>query len=242
MKKMNRRKFMASAATAASFIIIPRHVLGGKGYIAPSDKVNVGLVGAGGKGKENVQDLFKLEDVQVTCIADPAEYWDLNRFYYKTVAGSGPVSEMVENHYKSKFPNSKVNIYNDFREMLGREKSLDAILCATPDHLHAYVSILSMQAGKHVYCEKPLTHNIYEARQVQKMAGITGLATQMGNQLHSSPAIRNAVEYLRSGIIGEVREVHSWVPATRWTNSLNEVPKSESPGSQGFKLGFMDWS
>jgi predicted dehydrogenase len=201
-------------------------VLGGKGFTAPSDKVNVGLVGAGGRGKENVRELFKLEDVQVTCIADPAAYWDLNRFYYKSFAGSGPVSEMVENHYKGKSSHSKVNIYTDFRTMLVKEKSLDAILCATPDHLHAYVSLLSMQAGKHVYCEKPLTHNIHEARLVQKMAGLTGLATQMGNQLHSSPAIRNAVEYLRSGMIGTVSEVHSWVPATRWTNSLKEVPTS----------------
>ena len=224
---------MTSAAAAASFIIIPRHVLGGKGFTAPSDKVNVGLVGAGGKGKENIQDLFKLNDVQVTCLADPAEYWDLNRFYYKTVAGLGPVSDMVENHYKEKSGYSKVNRYIDFREMLSKEKSLDAVLCATPDHLHAYVSMLSMQAGKHVYCEKPLTHNIHEAREVSKMSKKTGLATQMGNQLHSTPAIRNAVEYLRSGVIGKVKEVHSWVPATRWTNSLSEVPTSESPMPKG---------
>ena len=118
MKKIDRRKFMTTAAAAASFMIIPRHVLGGKGFTAPSDKVNVGLVGAGGKGKENVRDLFKLNDVQVTCLADPAEYWDLNRFYYKTVAGLGPVSDMVENHYKEKSGYSKVNRYIDFREML----------------------------------------------------------------------------------------------------------------------------
>jgi predicted dehydrogenase len=233
MKKINRRNFITSAAAAASFIIIPRHVLGGKGFTAPSDKVNVGLVGAGGKGKENIQDLFKLNDVQVTCLADPAEYWDLNRFYYKTVAGLGPVSDMVENHYKEKSGYSKVNRYIDFREMLSKEKSLDAVLCATPDHLHAYVSMLSMQAGKHVYCEKPLTHNIHEAREVSKMAKKTGLATQMGNQLHSTPAIRNAVEYLRSGVIGKVKEVHSWVPATRWTNSLSDVPTSESAMPKG---------
>jgi predicted dehydrogenase len=233
MEKINRRKFMASAAVATSFIMVPRHVLGGKGFTAPSDKVNIGLVGAGGRGRENVRDLFNLDDVQVTCIADPAEYWDLNRFYYKTAAGLGPVTEMVENHYKGKSGNHKVNSYSDFREMLEKEKSLDAILCATPDHVHAYVSVLSMLAGKHVYCEKPLTHNIFEARQVQKIAKKTGLATQMGNQLHSTPTIRNAVEYLRSGVIGEVREVHSWVPATRWTNSLNGVPKTESPMPKG---------
>ena len=233
MKKIDRRKFMTTAAAAASFMVIPRHVLGGKGFTAPSDKVNVGLVGAGGKGKENVRDLFKLNDVQVTCLADPAEYWDLNRFYYKTVAGLGPVSDMVENHYKEKSGYSKVNRYIDFREMLSKETSLDAVLCATPDHLHAYVSMLSMQAGKHVYCEKPLTHNIHEAREVSKMAKKTGLATQMGNQLHSTPAIRNAVEYLRSGVIGKVREVHSWVPATRWTNSLKEMPTSASPMPKG---------
>ena len=224
----SRRDFVrASTISASAFMIVPRHVLG-RGFIAPSDKVNVGVVGVGGRGRENVGDLLKLDDVQVTAIADPASYWDLNKFYYRSAAGRGPVTEMVENHYSSSTPSYKVSQYEDFREMLETEKALDAILCATPDHLHAYVSLLSMRAGKHVYCEKPLTHNIWEARKVQEVARETGLATQMGNQMHSTTGLRTMVEYLRGGVIGTVREVHSWVPATRWLKDLDGVPSGAS--------------
>ena len=86
-------------------MIVPRFVLGGKGYIPPSDKVNVGVVGVGGRGKENIGDLLKLDDVQVTAISDPAEHWDLSMFYYRTEAGRGPVKAMLEQHYSEKTPN-----------------------------------------------------------------------------------------------------------------------------------------
>ena len=228
MKKTpSRRQFVkASAVTAAGFMIVPRHVLG-KGFVPPSDKVNIAAVGIGGRGKENVGDLLKLPDVQVTAVADPADYWDLSEYYYRSAAGRGPVREMIENHYAASTPNFKVTEYEDFRVMLEKESSLDAVLCATPDHLHAYVSVMAMRAGKHAYCEKPLTHNIWEARLVQKTARETKLATQMGNQLHSTPSIRNAVAALRGGVIGPVREVHSWVPATRWDKSLTSMPDKE---------------
>jgi predicted dehydrogenase len=101
-------------------------------------------------------------------------------------------------------------------------------LCATPDHLHAYVSILSMRAGKHVFCEKPLTHNIWEARQVAKVAKETGLATQMGNIGHSREGIRQTCEWIWDGAIGTVREVHAWVGAARWNPELKGFP-SETP-------------
>ena len=232
--KTTRRKFLkATTLSAGGFMIVPRQVLGGPGFIAPSDKVNIGIVGAGGRGRRNVSALLALEDVQVTCIADPAAYWDLANFYYKSKAGRGPVKEMVEGHYHDHTPNFKVTEYEDFREMLEKESALDAILCATPDHTHAYVSLHAMRAGKHVYCEKPLTHNIWEARMVQKVAKETGLATQMGNQMHSTPNIRNAVEYLRAGVIGGVKEVHSWVPATRWIKSLDGLPEGSTVSPQG---------
>ncbi|MCB0685884.1 MAG: Gfo/Idh/MocA family oxidoreductase [Saprospiraceae bacterium] len=229
----SRRSFLKNSAIASgSFFIVPRHVLG-KGFVAPSDKVNIAAVGVGGRGRQNVEELLKLDDVQVTAIADPAESWDLAAFYYKSKAGRGPVKAMVEEHFQEKSPNYKVNVYEDFRVMLEKESSLDAILCATPDHLHAYVSLLSMRAGKHVYCEKPLTHNIWEARMVAKVAKETGLATQLGNQLHSTGYVRTAVEYMRAGVIGKISEAHSWVPATRWDNSLVEMPKEVSPLPEG---------
>jgi len=237
--KSSRRSFLRkSATTAAGFYIIPRHVLGGKGYIAPSDKVNIGVVGVGGRGKQNVNDLLALSDVQVTAIADPAVSWNLDEFYYKGTAGRGPVKKMVEEHYAKLTPNSSVAEYEDFRMMLEKEPEIDAILCATPDHTHAYVSLLSMYAGKHVYCEKPLTHNIWEARLVQRVAKETGLATQMGNQMHSTDRIRNAVEHLRAGTIGKIKEIHSWVPATRWIKELDGVPKETDtiPGGLDWEL------
>jgi predicted dehydrogenase len=234
---ISRRKFIQSTAlSAVGFTIVPRHVLGGAGFTAPSDKVNVGVVGVGGRGRENIRDLLKLDDVQVTAIADPAEHWNLANFYYRSEAGRGPVAKMLEEHYAGKTPNYKLAAYSDFRRMLEKETALDAILCATPDHLHAYVSLMSMRAGKHVYCEKPLTHNIWEARQVQKVARETGLATQMGNQLHSSEGIRQTVEYLRAGAVGEVREIHAWVPASRWTDSLQGLPMGSTPRPKG-----LDW-
>ena len=152
----HRRNFIktVSAATAAvSFpTIIPRHVLGGPNFVAPSEKVNVGIVSAGGQGRHNTLQLLPLDDVQVTAIADPAE-WDLNTFYYKALAGRGPVKDIIEEHYQEKTPNFKVAEYLDFRQMLEKETALDAVLCATPDHTHAFVAANSMRAGKHVYGE-----------------------------------------------------------------------------------------
>ncbi|WKN29812.1 Gfo/Idh/MocA family oxidoreductase [Porifericola rhodea] len=228
-KDTSRRNFVKGAAmSAAGFMIMPRHVLGGKNFVAPSDKVNVGIIGAGGKGKRNTSEFLKLDDVQVTAVADPAYYWNLADFYYRSEAGRGPTVEMIEEHYEGKTPNFKVAEYTDFREMLDKESALDAIVCSTPDHSHAYISLQAMRAGKHVYCEKPLTHNIWEAREVQKVAKETKLATQMGNSGHSADGIRETVEYLRAGVIGEVKEAHCWVPAGRWIPGLNGLPSGKS--------------
>jgi len=227
----SRRKFLQnSSAATAGFMIVPRHVLGGPGYVAPSDTVNIALVGAGGRGKNNLKALLPLEDVRLSAIADPAEYWDLTRFYYRTTAGRLPIKEMVENHYGDDY---EVATYLDFREMLEKEPDLDAVLCATPDHTHAYISIMSMRAGKHIYCEKPLTHNIWEARKVAEVAAETGLATQMGNQMHSSADLRKTVELLKARVLGDIQEVHAWVPATRWIASLDGVPQAAHPTPQG---------
>jgi predicted dehydrogenase len=229
-----RRDFLkASAAATAVFTIVPRHVLGGRGFVAPSDKVNIALVGAGGRGRENVQELFKLNDAQVIAVADPADSFSLERFYFKGTAGRAPVQHEIEKHYAAKTPNFRCAAYEDFRVMLEKEKAIDAILCATPDHLHAYVSIFAMKAGKHVYCEKPLTHNLWEARQVAKVAKETGVATQMGNQGHANDGIRQTCEWIWSGAIGRVREVHAWVGNKRWNPTLTSRPKEEMPVPAG---------
>ena len=230
---MTRRSFLGTTSTAvAAFTIVPRHVLGGPKYVAPSEKINIALVGAGGQGRTNVRNLFQQADAQIIAICDPAEHWNLDGFYYKGVAGRKPVRAEIEKHYSDKTPNFRCTEYEDFRQMLEKEKSVDAILCATPDHLHAYISILSMRQGKHVYCEKPLTHNIWEAREVARVAKETGVATQMGNQGHRDEGIRLTCEWIWDGAIGNIREVHAWTHAGKWMESAGR-PKEQMPVPQG---------
>ena len=208
---LSRRRFVTTAATAAAAVtILPRHVLGGPGFVAPSDKVNVAIIGVGGQGRTNLRNLFHEPDCQVIALADPCEEWDLSRFYYGGKAGRGPIRAEIEETYRAKTPNYSCAVYEDFRVMLEKEKAIDAVLIATPDHLHAYVSILAMKAGKHVYCEKPLTKDVWEARVVAQVAKETGVATQMGNQGRSTEGHRQTAEWIWDGAIGSVREVHSW--------------------------------
>jgi predicted dehydrogenase len=229
-----RRGFLGSAVTtAAAATIVPRHVLGGAKHVPPSEKVNIALVGAGGQGRANVRALFHEADAQVIAVADPIESSDLDRFYYKGLAGRKPVRAEIEKHYRQKIPFFRCAEYEDFRVMLEKEKAIDAILCATPDHLHAYVSVIAMRAGKHVYCEKPLTHNIWEARHVAKVARETGLATQMGNTGHSNEGIRQTCEWIWDGAIGPVEEAHAWVGASRWHRELIGRPNDTPPVPDG---------
>ena len=224
--KISRRQLLGSAVAVTATTIVPRHVLGGPKFVPPSEKVNVALVGAGGQGRTNAQALFQEPDVQIIALADPAERWNLEAYYFKGEAGRKPVKAEIEKRYADKTPNFRCAEYEDFRLLLEREKSVDAVLCATPDHLHAYVSVRAMHAGKHVYCEKPLTHNLWEARLVAKVAHETGVATQMGNNGHSSEGMRRTVEYVRDGAIGPVREAHVWVPTGRWNTELLTRPTS----------------
>jgi predicted dehydrogenase len=225
---LSRRTFIRGTATAiAGFSIVPRHVLGGAGFVPPSEKVNIALIGCGGQGRTNVRTLFEQADAQIIAVADPIESQNLDAFYFKGAAGRLPLKAQIEEHFSEKTPNYKVAAYEDFRHLLEKEKAVDAILCATPDHLHAYVSITAMRQKKHVYCEKPLTHNVWEARQVARVAKETGVATQMGNQGHSGDFIRETCEIIWAGAIGDVREVHAWTSATRWNTGLTGRPKDE---------------
>ena len=221
---VSRRTVLKSAVAAAAVTIVPRHVLGGPRFVAPSEKVNLALIGAGGQGRSNIRELFTQADCQVMAIADPIESEDLEAYYYKGLGGRRPVKAEIEQAYAAKTPNFKCAEYEDFRVMLEKEKSIDAVLCATPDHNHAYVSVLCMRAGKHVFCEKPLTHNIAECRLVAQVARETGVATQMGNMGHSKEGMRQTVEWLWDGVVGPVREVHAWVGAGRWNQQLRGRP------------------
>ena len=209
--KVTRRQFIGRAAgAAAAFTIVPRYVLGGAKFVAPSEKVNIAVIGCGGQGRTNARGLFGEKDAQIVAIADPNEQADYSRYYYEGVAGRLPVKAEVEKQYSQDNPQFKCNDYVDFRELLDKEKNIDAILCATPDHWHACVTVAAIHRGKHVYCEKPLTHNIYEARTVAKAAEEAGVATQMGNQGRSDEGNQLTCEMVWDGAIGEVREVHAW--------------------------------
>ncbi len=231
---LSRRRFIqTTTAAVTAFSLVPRHVLGGPRFVAPSEKINIAIVGCGGQGRTNMSALFQQADAQIIAIADPIEFHDLEAFYFKGTAGRLPVKAAIEKNYAAKTPNFKVSDYEDFRVMLEKEKSIDAVLCATPDHQHAYVSVTAMRQGKHVYCEKPLTHNVWEARQVARVAKETGVATQLGNQGHSGESIRQTCEWIWDGVIGDVREVHVWTGASRWNKHLSGGRPAAEPVPKG---------
>jgi predicted dehydrogenase len=182
---LTRRRFLAaSAATALSFTFVPRHVLG-QGQAPPSEKLNIAAIGAGGRGADDI-DGVKSQNIVALCDVDE-----------RRVAAMG-----------KRFP--KANQYRDFRAMLDKEKGIDAVVVATPDHTHAVASMAAIKRGKHVYCEKPLTRTMHEARALRKAAAEAKVATQMGNQGMAFEGNRLINEWIWGGVIGTVREVHVW--------------------------------
>ncbi|MBC8354005.1 MAG: Gfo/Idh/MocA family oxidoreductase [Planctomycetes bacterium] len=185
----SRRKFLsATTATAFGFTIVPRHVLGGPGQTAPSDRVNVAGIGAGGMGGGDIATVSKLgTNIVALCDVDDVR-----------AAGS----------FKA-FP--KARRYQDFRVMLEREaNNIDAVTVGTPDHIHAVAAMAAIRAGKHVYVQKPLTHTLHECRTLTKAALDAKVMTSMGNQGHATEGARLTNEWIQAGIIGGVREVHVW--------------------------------
>jgi predicted dehydrogenase len=234
--RVTRRQFIGRAAGAAAvFTIVPRHVLGGAKFVAPSKKVYIAIIGCGGQGLFNTRELFQQKDAQIVAIADPREQADYSQWYYGGVAGRLPTKAEVEARYARDNPQFKCRDYVDFRELLDKEKNIDAILCATPDHWHAFVTIAALHRGKHFYCEKPLTHNVYEARMVAKAAIEAGVATQMGNQGRSDEGNQLTCEMIWDGAIGAVREVHAWSSPGVWASGRGR-PKDTPPVPPGF-----DW-
>lgn len=181
---INRRKFLAAGSAAAAVTIVPRHVLGGQGQNPPSAKLNVAGIGIGGMGAGDIRQAAG-ENVVALCDVDQRALDRQAKLY------------------------PKAKLYTDYRRMLETQKDIDAVMVATPDHNHAIISIMAMKLGKHVYCEKPLTHSVYEARQMAKVARECKVATQMGNQGQASEAARLLCETIWSGAIGTVREVHA---------------------------------
>lgn len=209
----NRRRFLRLTGTATATSVVPRWVLGGAGQTPPSGRLNVAIIGAGGQGITNLKELLRFPDVNISAICDVAEFWDNSHLYYRHHGGRGPAKVAVA-EFQRQYPERGVptpTVHVDYRVMLERvHQDIDAVLIAAPNHIHAVASMAAIRAGKGVYCEKPLTHSIHEARQLAQAAREAGVATQMGNQGHSTEDIRRAVEWIRDGAIGPVREVHAW--------------------------------
>jgi predicted dehydrogenase len=174
-----------------------------------NDQINVGCIGIGGKGTSDVTGVAGAGgNILALCDVD-------EKRRDKKVS----VTE--------RFPDAK--FYHDFREMLEKEgKRIDAVTVSTPDHTHAPAAMMAMRMGKHVYCQKPLTHSIWEARQMTETARAMGVATQMGNQAHAGEPIRRAVELIRAGMIGKVTEVHAWTNRPIWPQGMKSKPAAET--------------
>jgi len=194
-KSISRRKFLAnSALTGFAFHFVPSRLLGAD---APSNKLNIAGIGVGGMGGGNLRQC-ESENIVALCDVD---------------------SEYAAKTFK-RYPKAKV--YKDYRVMFDKEKDIDAVVIATPDHTHAVITMAAMARGKHVYCQKPLTHTVYEARKITEAACKYNVQTQMGNQGHSSEHIRLLKEWLADDAIGDVRQVYAWtdrpVGGRPWSN------------------------
>ncbi len=183
---LTRRKFLArGAATTALFQVVPGSVLGLNGALPPSERVNIAGIGVAGQGRS-----------------------DLNQFTNHNIVALSDVDWAHAAGTFKDFPKAKT--FHDYRKMLDEVKEIDAVIVATPDHVHAFASTFAIKRGKHVYCEKPLTHSVWEARQVAAAARQHKVATQMGNQGQASEGTRLLAEMILDDAIGPVREVHIW--------------------------------
>lgn len=207
----SRRDFLKNTAlTAAGFFIVPRFVLGGRGYTAPSDRLLVAGIGVGGKGQSDIMNFYKSGKADIAFLCDVDD-------------------RRAANSVKS-FPKAKY--YKDWRELLDKEaKNFDAVSVSTPDHNHAVAALAAMQLGKHVYVQKPLTHDIYEARVLTDAAKRYKVVTQMGNQGSSGDGVRQLMEWYDAGLIGDVHTVYCWTDRPVWPQGIAwpaakaEVPK-----------------
>ncbi|NQT26597.1 Gfo/Idh/MocA family oxidoreductase [candidate division KSB1 bacterium] len=256
---MNRRKFLGATAATFAATIVPRHVLGGPGYIAPSDKINIGYIGCGTQGIREMTRLITNPEIQITSVCDPnqnsTDYvdWSLHDIRdsirdllempawgegLKGIPGGREIGQEVVEKYYAKERASKsykgCASYTDFRELLEKEKDLDAVKVMTPDHLHAAVSIAAMEKGKHVVIHKPIANRIYEARKTIETAQKTGMSTHL-LAWSQRPGLALIKDWIKDGAIGTLREIHNWSNRPvwpQWTANPVETP----PIPKGF-----DW-
>ena len=265
---LSRRQFLGQAGTAAvGLMIVPRRVLGGPGYVPPSDKINIAFIGVGAQGLRVMLSFIKQPDVQAVAVCDcnkgsgdypqwgDHEFRDAVRRLLKVdtgwewlspnqpirlsysltstggMAGREPCQKIVDAYYsteKRTGQSHSCSNYSNFRELLEKEKGVDAVVVGTTDNLHATVSVAAMKLGKHVFCQKPMTHTIHEARRVAEVARETGVATQVAVGNQASEDTRRLCEWIWDGAIGPVRQVINWSSRPFWPQGV-ERPKEAEP-------------
>ena len=215
--KKSRRNFIKkSSAVGAGIFIVPRNVLGGVGFTAPSDQLNLAAIGSGGKGISDIANASVNGRERVAALCD--------------VDFAGSASRSVK-----RFPKAK--LYADFREMLDNEKDIDAVTISTPDHVHGPAAVYAMERDKHVYVQKPITHNIREARILTELARKQKVVTQMGNQGGSNPLLKMVQNWVDSGKVGKIAEVKVWTNRPVWPQGL----KMQDPDPV-LKPDSLDWN
>ena len=259
-KSIPRREFIGTAAAASiGFTIVPRHVLGGPGYVAPSDKINLAYIGCGTQGLREMCDLITNPEIQIVSVCDPNKMstnyvdWSPNGIRdgirkvlnepewgasYTGIPGGRDIGKELVEKYYSKLSNSNYKgcgSYNDFRELLEKEKGVDAVKIMTPDHLHGYISIAAMKKGKHVVIHKPIANRMYEARLTIETARKTGVSTHLLAWTKRS-ANELVKKWISEGLIGNLREIHNWSYRPVWPQWTSN-PTDTVPIPEGF-----DWS
>ena len=213
--RISRRGFLGGIAAAAATAIVPRHVLGGAGHVPPSEKTTLAGIGVGGQGIQNMIRFQQFPEIQVVAVCDVNRQsggylsWNWSQGKETRLAGRAPARRVIDEAYAKQKNIGKYRgcqAYADYRELLEKE-DVDAVMVATPDHSHAMITLAAIERGKHVYCEKPLTYSVYEARQVAEAARRAKVATQLGNQGQASEEDRLVREFILDGALGPVHEV-----------------------------------
>jgi hypothetical protein len=254
----NRRKFLGMAAAGAAFTIVPRHVLGGPGVVAPSDKITLAYIGTGTQGLRELLWLLPIPDIQIVSVCDPnknpAGYRDFSHDGIRNLArnvlkkpdwgtnldtipgGRDVAKDIVETYYAGQRPGENFkgcSSYADFRELLDKEKDVNAVKIMTPDHLHGVISMAAMKRGKHVMVHKPIANRLKEARLVIDTARRTGVATYFV-PWEGNGSMEPVMAWIKDGSIGTLREVHNWSNRPVWPQYAT-VPTDTPPVPDGFE-------
>ena len=258
---VSRRKFIGGMAAASAFAVVPRHVLGGVGFVAPSDMINIAQIGAGTQAIRQLNGgMMRRDDIRVTSVTDPnretQDYVDWSRLGTRrstrrllgddswgegdtgTRGGRDYVKRIIDTYYAESGESDGARTYEDYREMLAAENDADAVVIIVPDHLHAHISIAAMKAGKAVIMHKPVGLSPHEVRRVLETEKETGAVTHL--LAYSAPENHGRLKsWLEIGAIGHVREVHNWTNRPVWPQAWPDYPQEQAGDSRRFQLGSM---